>query len=102
MMLSSRLQNIENTAIELRERHLHTHQELTLLTDRVQELTGSTHDTSTVVSQISSLVTEIRTEVEIAMKWARRIALGIGLAALSAQHLTIGEFARIMRIALGF
>lgn len=94
MMITDKLRGIETTLTDQRRQHDAQERKITAMHDCSAKLSAN-------VSQIGAQVTAIAAQMETIISWGKRILLGLGLALLSSQHLTIDQLARLIKLAFG-
>lgn len=96
-----RLRAIEAHLVDLKDGQVQ--RRMAQIEDRADmaTLTELTLAISKDASATRLLVADTNKQVTEAMKWARRAALAAGLIALTFQHLTVEQMARLIRTVLG-
>lgn len=100
-MILDRLRAVEGHLVDLKDRHVR-HEMAMIEHDRsLQQAASSITAISIDVSQTSSLVADSNRQISDITMWSRRMALAAGLIALSFQHMTVAQMAKLIRTVLG-
>lgn len=101
MLMFDGLRRIETRLVAIEDRQVK--REMAAIEDRADmaQAISLALSTSSDALQTRSLVADTNKQITDITTWSRRLALALGLLALSAQHLTIGEVSKLFRIVMG-
>ena len=99
-MVLDRMRTIENHCGDLKQADLRREMKQAEHDRILKTLTDSTHAISTDVSAMSLQISVMATQMAEITKWSKRVLLAVGLVGLAAQHLTLPEMAKIIRVVV--